>query len=90
MEELIARFGAERVRLITGDVAAAFAFNPLAFLGLGGVSVLGVLWIVEAMGGPPGRPPARLADRLVRVHPTTWLVIGLVAGAVYTVVRNLV
>ena len=49
---------------------AAFAFNPLAFIGLAVVTVLGLLWIVEALGGPKVRPPRQVADRLVRVHPT--------------------
>ncbi|GAA3610742.1 DUF2752 domain-containing protein [Microlunatus ginsengisoli] len=75
--------------LLHGDVAAAFAFNPLAFIGLGVVTILGLLWIVEAAGGPKVRPPRRIADRLVRVHPTRWLVIGLIVAAVYTVLRNL-
>ena len=75
--------------LLHGDLAAAFAFNPLAFLGLGVVTVLGGLWILEALGGPKVRPPRRVADRLVRVHPTTWLILGLVLAAIYTVLRNL-
>ena len=75
--------------LLHGDVAAAFAFNPLAFIGLGVVTVLGGLWILEALGGPKFRPPRRVADRLVRVHPTTWLIVGLVVATIYTVLRNL-
>jgi hypothetical protein len=75
--------------LLHGDVAAAFAFNPLAFIGLGVVTVLGALWMVEALGGPRVRPPRRIADRGVRVHPTTWLIVGLTVAAVYTVLRNL-
>ena len=75
--------------LLHGDVATAFAFNPLAFIGLGVVTVLGLLWIIEALGGPKVRPPARIADRLVRVHPTRWLIVGVVVGVVYTVLRNL-
>ncbi len=75
--------------LLHGDVAAAFAFNPLAFLGLGVVTVLAGLWILEALGGPKVRPPRPVADRLVRVHPTTWLILGLIVAAVYTALRNL-
>ena len=74
--------------LLHGDSLAAFAFNPLAFLGLAVITVLGRLWILEALGGPKVRPPRRLADRLVRVHPTTWLILGLIVAAVYTVLRN--
>lgn len=75
--------------LLHGDVGSAFAFNPLAFVGLGVVSVLGLVWGIEALGGPKLRPPHRIADRLVRVHPTTWLILGLVVAAIYTVLRNL-
>jgi hypothetical protein len=75
--------------LMHGDIGAAFVFNPLAFIGLGVITVLAGLWIVEALGGPKVRPPHRIADRLVRIHPTTWLVIGLVVSAAYVVLRNL-
>jgi hypothetical protein len=75
--------------ILHGDPAAAFSFNPLAFIGLAVITVLGLLWIVEALGGPKVRPPRRIAERLVRVHPTQWLILGLVVAAVYTVLRNL-
>ncbi len=74
--------------ILHGDPVAAFAFNPLAFIGLAVITVLGLLWIVEALGGPKVRPPRQLAERLVRVHPTRWLVFGLIVAAVYTVLRN--
>ncbi len=75
--------------LLHGDLSAAIAFNPLAFLGLGVVTILGLAWIVEALGGPKLRPPHRIADRLVRVHPTSWLILGPCLAAAYTVLRNL-
>ena len=43
--------------LLHGDVPAAFGFNPLALVGLVILGVLGVLWTVEAVGGPAFRLP---------------------------------
>jgi hypothetical protein len=75
--------------LLHGDVQAAFVFNPLALVGLVILGVLGVLWTVEAAGGPAFRLPRSLSERLGGLHPMQWLVIGLLAAAIYTVIRNL-
>lgn len=75
--------------LLRGDLVAAFLYNPVVLLGLVVLSVLGVLWSVEALGGPAARPPARVAAVLQRVRPTHWLVIGLVAAVVFVLLRNL-
>jgi Protein of unknown function (DUF2752) len=75
--------------LLHGDVPAAFGFNPLALLGLAILGVLGVMWAVEAVGGPALRVPRPLSERLRRVHPMQWLVIGLLIALSYTIVRNL-
>ncbi len=75
--------------LLHGDLAAAFAFNPAVLVGLVVLGILGVLWSVEVLGGPKVRPPDRLAVRLRRVHPTRWLLGGLAAAVLYTVIRNL-
>jgi Protein of unknown function (DUF2752) len=75
--------------LLHGDVQGAFGFNPLALVGLVILGVLGVLWSVEAAGGPASRLPRPLSARLGRVHPMQWLVIGLLAAVIYTVARNL-
>lgn len=75
--------------LLRGDVAAAFAYNPLIFIGLAGLTAAGVLWIVEAIGGPRLRPPARVAAGLRRITPTRWLIVGLVVSLVYVLLRNL-
>jgi hypothetical protein len=71
------------------DIGAAFAYNPVALIGLVVVGSLGLLWTVEALGGPQVRPPAALGQRLRRVHPTSWLLLGLSAAAAYTLFRNL-
>jgi len=71
--------------LLHGDVAAAFAFNPLVFVGLVALTVTGVLWLVELRGGPSVRPPARIR----RITINQWLVAGAVVAVVFTVVRNL-
>jgi hypothetical protein len=75
--------------LLHGDVPAAFGFNPLALLGLALLGVLGVVWAVEAVGGPAFRLPLPLSERLRRVHPMRWLVIGLLVAVIYTIARNL-
>jgi hypothetical protein len=76
--------------LLHFDLAAAIAANPAVLVVLVVLGVLGVAWTVEVLGGPALRPPRRVRAALGRVHPTRWLVIGLAAAFVYTVVRNLV
>jgi hypothetical protein len=75
--------------LLDGDVLAAFGHNPLALIGLLILGLLGVLWAVEAVGGPAVRLPRRLAERLRRVRPAQWLVVGLLVAVSYTIARNL-
>jgi hypothetical protein len=75
--------------LLHGDVVGAFAYNPVVLVGLVILGGLGVLWSVEVLGGPRVRPPAALAIRLRAVRPTGWLLIGLTAAVIYTVLRNL-
>jgi Protein of unknown function (DUF2752) len=75
--------------LLHGDVGAAFAFNPLALIGLLIVGVLGALWALEAAGGPVIRLPRRIAQRLRRVRPYHWLAAGLLVAVIYTLARNL-
>ncbi len=75
--------------LLHGRIGAAVGDNPAVFVLLAVLTVLGGLWIIEALGGPGIRPPRRWADRLLRVRPTTWTVIGVLVAVVYTVVRNL-
>ena len=75
--------------LLRGDLVAAFLFNPVVLVGLVVLTVLGVLWSVEALGGPAVRLPARAAARAARVHPTQWLVLGLVVAAAFVLLRNL-
>lgn len=76
--------------LLHGHIGQAFAYNPMVFIGLIVISGLGALWILEAVGGPRVRPPHRIADRLVRVHPTVWAVLIVAAAAAYTLARNLI
>jgi hypothetical protein len=71
------------------DIGAAFAYNPVALIGLTVLGVLGVAWTVEAVGGPAIRLPRVLAGALARVGRDRWLWIGLAAAIVYTVLRNL-
>jgi len=75
--------------LLHGDIRTAFEFNPLALVGMLIMGVLGVLWAVEAAGGPAVRLPRSLAERLRGVRLSYWLVIGLIVAVAYTQVRNL-
>jgi Protein of unknown function (DUF2752) len=75
--------------LLHGDWVAAFFYNPVVLVGLVVLGILGVAWTVEALGGPKLRPPSRLARRLRAVKPNGWLVIGLTAAVIYTLLRNL-
>ncbi len=77
------------VALLHGDVHAALAANPVVLGGLVVLTVLGVLWTVEALGGPAVRLSARSAARLARVRPTRWLVLALAGAALFVVLRNL-
>jgi hypothetical protein len=75
--------------LLHGDVQAAFLYNPLALIGLLVLGVLGVLWAVEAAGGPAIRPPRSFATRLRRVRVGQWLALGLAVAVIYTIARNM-
>jgi hypothetical protein len=75
--------------LLHGDVSAAFGFNPVALIGLVVVGVLGVLWAVEAAGGPAVRLPQALSMRIQLVPASLWLIAALVVAVVYTLARNL-
>ncbi len=76
--------------LLHGDLSAAFWFNPVALVGLVVVTVLGVIWTIEALGGPSVRLPRSMSDRLRAVPALVWLVLGLALAAAYVLVRNLI
>ncbi len=76
--------------LLHGDIVAAVAFNPVAVVGLAVLGVLGIAWLVEMVGGPVIRPPARLRARLSGIARWQWLVATTVLAVAYTVVRNLI
>ena len=71
--------------LLQGDLAGAWAANQLVVGGLVVLVLLGLLWTIEALGGPAVRPPRSLRGR----PGLWWVVIGAVA-VVFAVVRNLV
>lgn len=75
--------------LLHGDVATAFALNPLALVGIAVLGLLGVLWVVEALGGPAVRPPLGLRRRVARTSPQQRLAVLGALAVVYTVLRNL-
>ena len=80
------RLGAALLQL---DLGAAFAANPVVLLGLALLTVLGVLWTAEALGGPAVRLPRVLAGPVRRLRPNHWLVLALLASTVYVLSRNL-
>ena len=71
------------------DIGAAFAYNPVALVGLLVLATLGMLWTVQLAGGPAVRLPKRVRDRPTAVRPTTWLIAGIVSIVGYTILRNL-
>jgi hypothetical protein len=71
------------------DIGAAFAYNPVVLIGLVVLGVLGVVWTIEAAGGPATRLPRAISRPLRRVGRDRWLLIGLGAALIYTVLRNL-
>jgi Protein of unknown function (DUF2752) len=75
--------------LLHGDLAAAYAFNPLALVALAVLGALAAVWAVELAGGPVPRPPHRVSARLRQVPGVAWLVLVLLLAVVYTVLRNL-
>jgi Protein of unknown function (DUF2752) len=70
------------------EIGAAFAFNPLALVGLIVAGSLGVLWTIQLAGGPALRPPTAMRERLAAVRGTWWLAAGLAILVAYTVLRN--
>ncbi|SEQ83845.1 Protein of unknown function [Microlunatus flavus] len=75
--------------LLHGDVGTAFADNALALVGIALLGVSGVLWVLEALGGPAVRPPLALRRLWGRTTTTQRLVAFLAVAAVWTVLRNL-
>lgn len=75
--------------LLHGELAAAFGWNPLVFVGLVVLTVLGALWVLEAVGGPRIRLPRRVAERARAVTPTGWLLAAGAVAVAYTLLRNL-
>ena len=71
--------------LLHGDVVAAFWFNPVVFVALAVLTLVGVAWVGQLLGGPALRAPARLR----RVSPNQWLLVGGVVATAYTLLRNL-
>jgi hypothetical protein len=75
--------------LLHGDVAAAYAFNPLAFDALVVLAALAAVWAIEVSGGPAVRLPRGVTARLRRVRSLVWTLLVLLMAVAYTVIRNL-
>jgi hypothetical protein len=74
--------------LLHGELAEAFAWNPLVFLALAVAAGLVGLWTLEALGGPR-LPVRRLRVFAGHVAGGRWLVGGLGLAVLYTLARNL-
>jgi hypothetical protein len=75
--------------LLHGDVASAYAFNPLAFILLVVLAVVAAVWAIEVAGGPAVRLPRGVTARLQRVPGVAWTLLVLLMAVAYTVLRNL-
>jgi len=75
--------------LLHGDLALAWAYNPLVLVGLVLLAGWGALRALGHLTGQRLALPPALGDRVRAVHPTRWLVIVLALGTFYTLARNL-
>jgi hypothetical protein len=75
--------------LLHGDLAGAYAFNPLALIAMTALGALAVVWAIDVAGGPVARPARSLTKQLQRVPAVAWLLLALLLAVVYTVFRNL-
>ena len=69
--------------LLHGDVAAAWAANPFVLILLVAATVVAGFRVVEVLGGPAVRLPARLSDQRL------WYGLIGTAALVFMVARNL-
>ena len=72
--------------LVHGDVAAAWSHNPVMLIGALLLALASLAWIVELLGGPALRPPARLRP----ITQRRAYIVGGVILSVFGVLRNLV
>lgn len=70
------------------DFAAAFAANPVVFVGLAVLTVLGLAWVVELLGGPVVRAPGWLRTLHARLGPGGWAAVLVPLALLWTVLRN--
>ena len=75
--------------LLHGDLAGAYAFNPLVLVALPVLGAIAVVWAIEVAGGPAARSPRRLTKRLGQVPAVAWPLLALLVAVLYTVLRNL-
>ena len=75
--------------LLHGDLAAAFAYNPVVFVSLILALMVGTLWLVEAFGGPRVRPPVTWRTAARRIRPGVWWLIAGGFAVIYVALRNL-
>jgi hypothetical protein len=75
--------------LLHGDLAAAFGHNPAVLVALVVLTLLGVLRMLEVLGGPAVRPPGWVRAAAARLGPVGWLLVGLGAAVLDVLVRHL-
>lgn len=70
---------------LRGDLAGAFHWNPMLFIGGIVLGLVSLAWVVEVAGGPKLRTPRRWGP----LTQKRLYVVGGVVAAVFMLVRNL-
>lgn len=75
--------------LLDGDLASAYAANPLALSAIAVLIVLAGCWAIESVGGPAIRPPAPIRSAARRLGPSGMILAAAALAMAYVVLRNL-
>ncbi|MVA75681.1 DUF2752 domain-containing protein [Auraticoccus sp. F435] len=74
--------------LLRGDVAAAWSYNAVALLALGGLALLALVWLLQWSGARVPRVPRRATSVLAAVPDWGWTAGWVGALVLWTVLRN--
>lgn len=75
--------------LLHGDLAAAYAANPLALAAVALLALLAACWTIELAGGPALRPPERIRSVTERYGVTATILVTSFLAVAYGLLRNL-
>ncbi len=75
--------------LLHGDLAAAYAANPLALAAVALLALLAACWTIELAGGPALRPPERIRSVTERYGVTATILVASFLAVAYGLLRNL-